>query len=114
MSPTARTLAWLRKTGVTAGVVERWVTIPGHPGGGIRKDLFSSIDIIALRHGRIIGVQCTSGDHHAEHLTKVRRNAELREWLLCGGQYELWSWTKKGKGRTKWLPRVDNLECVAS
>lgn len=107
MSPTARTLAWLRKTGVKAGVVERWIKLS--KGGGIRKDLFGCIDVIALRHGRIIGIQCTSGSNHAAHLTKVRHNTELREWLACGGSYELWSWQKRGKGRQKWLPRIDSL-----
>lgn len=109
MRPAERTLQWLRKTGVTCDVVERYIKVPSHPGGGIRRDLFHAIDIIALRHGRIIGIQCTSGSNHAAHLTKVRHNAELREWLACGGSYELWSWQKRGKGRQKWLPRIDNL-----
>ncbi len=46
--PTQRTLEMLRKDGAIAQVVERWQIIPGHPGGGVRQDLFGCIDVVAI------------------------------------------------------------------
>ena len=58
MTPTQRTLKYLREIGYHAEVVERW-----NPHARIRQDLFGFGDIIAIRWGESgpLLVQCTGG-----------------------------------------------------
>lgn len=123
--PTQRTLEYCRKQGWLVDVVERFIKVPNHPGGGIRRDLFGIIDIIAIREGKILGIQTTSGSNHSSHLKKLicdlkevtptevedvyRRQDNLEQWLETGSQYEIWSWKKKGKN---WEKRVDVLRRI--
>ena len=51
MSPTARTLALLRKQGYTAQVVERYCHYSHR-----RIDLFACIDVLALKPGQTLGI----------------------------------------------------------
>jgi hypothetical protein len=46
-SPTQLSLAWLKKEGYLAEVVEKWI-----PGANIRKDLWGWCDIVALSETR--------------------------------------------------------------
>lgn len=114
MTPTARTLAKLRKLGVTAQVVERW-----NPYGGARKpdgtavgnrvDLFGVIDVIVIG-GReyslvdprcgIIGIQATSAANMSSRRRKSAAEPRLLEWLNAGGRFEVWGWRKKG---SRWI-----------
>lgn len=123
--PTQRTLEYLRSQGCLVDVVERFIKVPKHPGGGIRRDLFGIIDILAIRNGELVGIQTTSGGNHSIHLRKcvhsastitedvgeteaiLRLQANLKEWLQTGLAYEIWSWAKK-KG--KWEKRIDKLQ----
>jgi hypothetical protein len=43
-SPTQLSLAWLKKEGYLAEVVEKWI-----PGANIRKDLWGWCDIVAIK-----------------------------------------------------------------
>jgi hypothetical protein len=120
-SPTQRTLKELRDQGCVAEVVERWITIPGHPGGGKRKDLFDVIDIIACRplQGSIIeglefellAVQATSAVNHTTRLKKAKESEGLRAYLKTGNKFEVWSWGKKKiKGqRQLWHCRAETV-----
>ena len=112
-SPTERTLKALREGGHEADVVERWI-------GGkfkVRKDLFGMFDILCLREGRLVGIQCTNGGdgHHANRKAKLLANEILPKWLACGCQAEVWSWYKYAErvdGRW-WRARIEpitNLE----
>jgi hypothetical protein len=80
MTHTERTLALLRKLGLTADVVERFVRAPHLPGGGHRKDLFGVIDIIALAGVETIGVQ-SCGQAFAGHRAKIIAEPRAAEWL---------------------------------
>lgn len=123
MKPTtARTLKYLREQGLTADVTEKWVGGFGKPedkGGekfkrGFRRDLFNWMDIIAFDDRQTIGVQTTSGSHHAEHIAKIQSLPDFHRWIAGPGrQAWLVSWTKrkvkphpKAKGRMTWVPRV--------
>jgi len=118
MTPTQRTLALLKKQGLPAAVVEKWVAYhkkPGQPGPpGVRIDLFGIIDIIALDYDRgVVGIQTCSGSGYSAHYQKItvdnRENTE--KWLNTPGTaLEIWAWRKlkkvKGGKATKWEPRI--------
>jgi hypothetical protein len=82
MTPTARTLALLRRQGYIAAVVERWL-----PGANRRSDVWGFGDVLAADPaGRVVLlVQATTADHLAARLTKARRRPELAAWLRAGG-----------------------------
>jgi hypothetical protein len=98
MSPTARTLTYLRRLGFTADVCERWL-----PRANIRKDLFGCIDILAIKPGEpVLGVQATSGNNISARLTKARALLTLKTWLASGCVFEVWGWSQRN-GR--WVVR---------
>ena|SRR5437762_10048601 len=98
-SPTARTLDYERTQGHTVQVVEHW-----NPFARCRVDLFKCIDIVSLSDSRIKGIQCTSGSNHAARETKAKDTPAIKEWLVCGGLFEVQSWRKNSKG--KWAQRI--------
>ena len=81
MTHTQRTLKYLRDQGLTAGIVERWMPNPKHPAGGVRKDLFGIIDIIAIGPEKTMGVQ-SCGSDFAEHDRLILGNATSRLWAF--------------------------------
>jgi hypothetical protein len=103
MTPTARTLTALRRSGYVAEVVERWI-----PGANIRKDLFGIGDVIAVRAGDPgpLLIQCTTADHVSHRRRKALASPGLRTWLAAGGRFELWGWQKRGN---RWEARRENI-----
>jgi len=101
---TPRSLKHLRAQGYPlVTVVEKWQMVPGHPGGGVRQDLFGIIDIIALRHGETLAVQVTSAGQFTAHLRKIREHVTLvdgKEYptagliLDAGWRIEVHGWEK--------------------
>jgi len=115
ISTTQRTLRELRRQGLIAEVVEKYVQIPGS--FGFRRDLFKFIDIIALCPNRgILGVQSCGQDFKA-HIDKITDDPEVTpnvvEWLRCGGKIDVYGWRKvkvKRGGKAKiWAPRVQSI-----
>jgi len=116
MSPMERTKAELKKHGIWNEVVERWFPRSKKYPFGLRKDLFSIIDLIALDKG-IVGVQvCGSDwmDHHRKIMCDKKENAV--RWLRNGGRLEVWGWRKlkkvRGKKATYWKARVADVLLV--
>lgn len=117
-SPTARTLAECRRRGWIAGVVERRIPFPKPQGTTI--DLFGVIDVVAiaapddelLGHPTIVGIQATaSAAHHAHRRDKILSEPRMIAWLEAGARLELWSWSKRGRGKAKrWTLRVERFE----
>lgn len=107
-SPTSRTLEYLRRNGLTAGVVEKWV-----PQTRRRVDFLGFADVLALESGRrgVLAIQATSGDHHADRVQKIVRLLTAKRWLECGNRIEVWSWRKKGKAgeRKVWTIRREPI-----
>lgn len=97
-SPTARSLKELRRRGLLADVVERWI-----PGANIRKDLYGFIDILAIGDGRIVGVQATSSSNMASRIAKIADHANLM--AVRGAGIEIWvhGWRKNAAGH--WVLR---------
>jgi hypothetical protein len=100
MTPTARSLAYLRRRGYLADVAERWI-----PGANIRRDLFGCIDIAAI--GRdlagVLGVQATTIGNMSSRLAKARALPALRTWLAAGNRFEVWGWAKRGR---RWAVKI--------
>ncbi|HUX54284.1 MAG TPA: hypothetical protein VMV56_07715 [Williamwhitmania sp.] len=109
ISNTQRTLKLIRARGWKADIVERWLNIPGHPGGGKRKDLFGIIDIIAMTGSGIVGVQ-SCGSSFSEHDKKILQTIESEDWISNGATLMLIGWRKilkNRKGKMKyWTPRT--------
>ena len=114
MTPTARSLAKLRKEGFLACVVERWI-----PGANIRRDMFGFADIVAIKPGcGIFAVQVTSMTNKASRLAKVTSSEEAARWLESGGRILVHGWRKKklkrGGKAVRWEcseTEVDHEDC---
>jgi hypothetical protein len=115
MTNTQRTNAYLKKLGWDSDIVERWIPIKKHPGGGVRRDLFNFIDIIALGDDHIWGVQ-SCGQNFAEHDRKIRQQGHFAlKWYKLGGKIMLIGWRKVVKEPRKdkrkvWKPRIKRYE----
>ena len=103
MTPTARSLALLRKEGWIAQVVEQTIR-----GAGIvfKRDLFTIGDIIAIREERTLLVQTTSANNFSSRLQKVGDCEYLPAIRKAGWQIELHGWAKR-KGR--WRVRREDV-----
>ena len=106
-SPTQRTLKLLRAQGWTVQIVERW-----NPFAKIRQDLFGGIDLVALKPGVCLGVQCTSATNHSARVAKLRAEPKLAAWVASGCRLEVISWGLKGeRGKRKtWQERRETVE----
>jgi hypothetical protein len=99
LSPTARSLAWLRKEGFRACVVERWL-----PRVEKRRDAFGFGDVLAAHpvHKIVMLVQATSATNVSARLSKARAIPELAAWLRSGGTFEVHGWSfQAGKWRVR-------------
>ncbi len=105
-SPTARSLQECKKRGWSAHVVEKWNQYA-------RKtfDLFGCIDIVALTDDGIMGIQATSGNNHAARVAKILAEPLALKWVKRGGQFEVWSWAKRGDAgkRKLWTLRTEDV-----
>jgi hypothetical protein len=95
-SPTARTMALLRREGYVAAACEAWL-----PAVRRRRDLFGFADVAAV-HPHVPGpllVQTTSAANLSSRRRKVCGSAAARLWLRCGARIELHGWEKTPAGR---------------
>lgn len=97
MSPTERTLKYLRFLGYTAVVTERW-----NPFAKIRQDLFGIVDVLAVRKGETLAVQCTSDANVSSRVNKIVDHESTPKLLEAGWRIEVHGWTKGKRG----VPRV--------
>jgi hypothetical protein len=93
VSPTARTLRLLRRSGYVCDVCERWIAQ-----AGVRRDLFGFIDVLAIsrREPGILAIQATSLANVSARLAKAKSRPELKVWLQSA-RFEVWGWGKRGK-----------------
>lgn len=101
-SPTQRSLALLKKEGYKPWIVESYNSF-GHN----RVDLYSFLDIVALRNGDmgVLGVQTTSTSNISARVHKILGIPAYHLWLECGNRIFVMGWrkdkkTKKYKCRT--------------
>lgn len=100
MSPTERTLKYLRALGYRAVVTERW-----NPFAKIRQDLFGIIDVLAVRRGETLGVQCTSYTNVSARVTKIAGHDSTPMLREAGWRLEVHGWTKGKQG----APRIVDI-----
>ena len=96
MSPTARTLKWLRDQQYHPWTVERFNTFSKK-----RLDLFNAFDLVALhphQHG-LLGIQVTSRSNASSRRTKLCQNPLVALWLQSGNPAHLHTW---GKVKGRW------------
>lgn len=109
LSPTQRSLAYARKQGWEADVVERWI-----PGANIRKDLFGFIDLLVIARNEegsfweLIGVQATSGPNHAARRNKAIEQPAFDKWRRVAA-FEVWSWDKRNMAAKRGARKVWTL-----
>jgi hypothetical protein len=104
MTPTARSLAYLRKEGWRAHVVEQRL-----PHSNITRDLFGFIDILAIRDGEVLAVQTTSASNVASRLTKIESDEladALAEVRKAGWAIHVHGWKKPTTKRRTWELRT--------
>src|SRR5574343_733329 len=105
ISPTQRTLKYLREKGYICAITEHW-----NPHARIRQDLFGFIDLLALGIDRIVAIQCTSGANLSARVQKIRSLADAVLWYRAGGDILVIGWRKlKREGRQVWMPRIIRL-----
>lgn len=97
MSPTQRTLKYLRENGYRAVVTEKW-----NPFAKIRQDLFGIVDVLAVKAGETLGVQCTSSSHVAERIKKIADHESTPHLRDAGWRLEVHGWEKGKRG----APRI--------
>ena len=98
ISPTQRSLALLRERGYLCAIVEKFVRFPppGH-----RVDLWGIGDILAVKAGETLLVQCTTTGV-SERVTKIVANPNTIKLLAVPWKIEVWGWRKVGpRGKRK-------------
>ena len=111
LSPTSRTLEYLRSLGWVVDKVEQFNPHAGK--FGQRKDMFGFGDLIAMGEGSIIAVQ-SCGQAFSAHHKKITEDEYVapnaRLWLKNGGRLLLVGWRKvklkRGGKAMRWQPRL--------
>ena len=90
MTPTQRSLKFMRQKNYVAEVVERW-----NPHARVRQDLFNFIDVLCIRPGEIVGVQTTTVANQSARIAKIKASAFASIWIEAGGKIVVHGWSKK-------------------
>lgn len=112
LSPTQRTMKYLREQGRIVGKVETFNPYAGQ--FGQRNDLFGFIDLICIDPvDGIVAVQ-SFGQAWSEHVKKMQeeRNEDMYEWLKHA-KLELIGWRKlklkRGGKAERYYPRIADI-----
>lgn len=97
MSPTQRSLKYLKEQGYTVAITEKWNQF-----ARIRQDLFGIIDILALKKGETLGVQCTSASNVSARVNKIADHENTPRLRDAGWKLVVHGWEKGKRG----APRV--------
>ena len=89
MSPTERTLKWLRKEGWNVWKVEHWNHFARR-----RQDLWGFVDVLGLKAGVTLAVQCTSASNVSSRIRKIADHENTP--YLREANWKIWvvGWTK--------------------
>jgi hypothetical protein len=94
VTPTQRSLKYLRDDGYMAAVVEKW-----NPHARIRQDLFGIVDILAIKDGETLAVQTTSGSGVSSRVSKIANSDSVAMIRKAGWRFHVHGWRKNSKGR---------------
>jgi hypothetical protein len=101
MTPTQRSLAYLRGEGYLVAIVEHW-----NPFARIRQDLFGFIDLLAIRRDETLAVQVTASGV-SSRVKKIEASPHLGRVREAGWRLHVHGWRKNSKG--KYVMRVVDL-----
>lgn len=102
ISPTQLTMAWMKRRGFVAQIVERW-----NPFAKVRQDLFQVIDIVAVnKQGDLLGIQVTTRSNMSSRRAKVRESLGAKYWATHN-QIQVHGWQKVGP---RWTVTVCQME----
>ena len=101
MTPTQRSLAYLRNEGYLVAIVEHW-----NPFARIRQDLFGFIDLLAIRRDETLAVQVTASGVSAR-VHKIEASPHLGRVREAGWRLHVHGWRKNAAG--KYVMRVVDL-----
>jgi hypothetical protein len=111
MTPTQRSLKYLRDQGYTPWIVEKYNSF-----ARIRQDLYGFIDIVAIRKDLpgVLGIQTTSGSNVSAHLLKIKENPHFLTWRAAGNLVHVHGWRKVGeRGKRKlWDVRIEDVSGI--
>lgn len=104
MTPTARSLKYLRDAGWVVATVERWLPIPG--GRPVRSDAFGFGDLLAAHplQRETALVQVTTAANVSARVRKIQGLEDARSWLAAGNLIWVHGWDQNAAGR--WRVRV--------
>ena len=101
MSPTQRTLKYLRDNGYTAVVVASWNAF-----SKTRRDVFCA-DILAFGHGEVLLVNATDATSVSKRLAKANANADVLAWAAQPwAKFVVAGWKKGVRGDAGLVWRV--------
>ena len=90
MSPTQLTLRKLKTDGwTTLAIVEYFV-----PFAKVRRDLFGFIDVLAVKDGDTLGIQCTTFNNRLARVRKIEDSEHLPVLREANWSLEVWGWRK--------------------
>jgi len=101
ISPTQRSLKYLRSKGYHCAIVERWNHF-----AGIRQDLFGIIDIVAIHElfPDTLGIQTTSMSNVSARVEKIKASPYYRALKASHWQIAVHGWGKQGaRGKPKMM-----------
>lgn len=102
MTPTQRSLDYLRKQGYRVAIVERW-----NAHARIRQDLFGCIDLLAIKDGETLAVQTTSGSNVSARVKKIAEAEAIGDIRNAGWSFHVHGWRKNSKNR--WVLRIEDV-----
>lgn len=101
VSPTQRSLKYLRDNGYTVAIVEHW-----NPHARIRQDLFGFVDILALKGDETLAVQATA-QAVSTRAKKIAESECVNAVREAGWTIHVHGWRKNSKG--EWILRQVDL-----
>lgn len=101
LSPTQRSLAYLREQGYMVAIVERW-----NPHARIRQDLWGWCDLLAIRKNEVLAVQVTASAV-SERIKKIQESETVAQVRDAGIRIEVHGHRKNSKG--KYVMRIVDI-----
>lgn len=89
MSPTQRSLAYMRNQDYLCEVVERW-----NPYARIRQDLYGFIDILCVGDD-IVAIQTTTKSNMSARIAKIAEHENFTKVIESGMRVIVHGWYKK-------------------
>jgi len=92
LSPTQRTLKYLRDNGWAPWITEHWNHFARK-----RQDLYGFVDVLAVRRGETLAVQCTSASNVSARVKKIADHENTPRLREAGWRIQIFGWAKGKK-----------------